>query len=665
MRCCLRLLALGLLPALLAAASATAASRRTPTLSPTNVVVDGPSADIKTLNGLSIARDGAGGLVYIKDIGGVAHIFVSRLLGGSFQPPQQVDAGLSTASSQPVIAAGQGGILLVAFVNAGALYVAQTPNPQSPIGAPSPLFDGAINPAISMSTFGKAYLAFTALGAANDQVRSAFYSQGQWTVASDPLNADPGADAGAGGQRPAVICSGDGVGIVVWGERGHILTRRVFGTSPSVAVLQADPPAVDGWPVIATSDPTISSGGDSSYASVTFQAELANGAARQSRVLMNHLHAGQYDGIFEADGLQTGGAEGADQPQTAVTEFGAGWVTSEHDQSHQLLATVLGTNAGAQSVARIDSSTNTTAPDAVPATAGVTSTLIAWQQTPGISGPAEIRVRYAPDGSDLGPEQVVSSPTFGPTNADRGLAAGGDVSGDGAVAWIQGSGADTRVVTGQLYQTPGNFVPAFTFEYATSVTPVLAWSASAELWGAPLYAVEFDGVSIGQTYGTMMGTPAPVANGRHTWAVTATNQAGLTTAARLATVFVDTVPPRAKIRLSGRRKVGMRQTIAVTRADPPPLGAASTAASGLASTVVRWGDGTRVQIGRTARHTFKRARTYTVTVTVTDRAGNRTVVVRKLTIKPKARPKPKQRKKPKQTKKKKTAPHRAAAGPGR
>jgi hypothetical protein len=655
---CVRLLALGLMAALVAAAGATAATRRTPTLSPTNVVVDGPSPDIQSLNGLSIARDGAGGLVYVKNVGGAAHIFVSRLLGGSFQPPQQVDAGLSTPSSQPVIAAGQGGVLIVAFVNARTLYVAQAPDSQSPIGAPSPLFDGAINPAISMSTFGKAYLAFTAVGAANDQVRTAFYSQGQWSVASDPLNADPSADAGAGAERPAVSCSGDGVGIIAWGEAGHIYTRRVVGTSPSVAVLQADPPTVGGWQVIATSDPTISSGGDSSYASVTFQAQLANGTARQSRVLMNHLHAGQYDGTFQADGVQTGGTEGADQPQTAVTEFGDGWVTSEHDQTHQLFATVLGTNAGAESVGRIDSSNNTSAPDAVPATAGVTSTLIAWQQTPGISGPAEIRVRYAPDGSDLGPEQVVSSPTFGATNADSGLAAGGDVSGDGAIAWIQGTGAGTRLVTGQLYQSPGNFVPAFTFRYATTVNPVLSWSASAELWGAPRYAVEFDGVPIDQTYGTVVRTPAPVADGRHTWEVTATNQAGLTTAARLATVFVDTVHPLATLRLSGRRTVGLRQTIAVTRSDPPPPGAASTAASGLASTVVRWGDGARVQIGRTARHTFKRARTYTVTVTVTDRAGNRTVVTRKLTIKPKPKkPKPKKTKK-----KKKKAPHRAAAG---
>ena len=648
---CLRLLALGLLTGLVAAAGATAAVRRTPTLSPTNVVVDGPSADIQSLNGLSVARDGAGGLVYIKDVGGVAHVFVSRLLGGSFQPPEQVDAGLSAASSQPVIAAGQGGLLLVSFVNQGSLYVVQATSTQSPIAAPALLFSGAVNPSLSLSPSGKAYLAFTAVGATGDQVRTAFYSSGQWSIESAPFNADPSANAGTGGGRPAVICAGDGVGIVAWGEGGHVYTRRVVGTAPSAAVLQADPITVNGWQVISTSDPSISSGGDSSYASVSFQAELANGAARESRVLMNHLHAGQYDGTFQADGLQTGGPEGADQPRTAVTEFGAGWVTSETDQSHQLFAAVLGTNAGAQGTERIDSSSNTSAPDAVPATAGVTSTLIAWQQTPGISGPAEVRVRYAPDGSDLGPEQVVSSPTFGAANAGSGLAAGGDVAGDAAIAWIQGTGADTRLVTGQLYQTPGNFVPALTFRYATSAAPVLAWSPSAESWGAPRYTVEFDGAPIDQTYGTVIRTPAPVADGRHTWAVTATNQAGLTTAARLATVFVDTVPPHVTVRLSGRRTVGLRQTIAVTRSDPPPPGATSTAASGLASTVLRWGDGTRVQIGHTARHTFKRARAYTVTVTVTDRAGNRTVVTRKLTIKRKPKPKPKKQRKTKKKKK--------------
>jgi hypothetical protein len=628
---------------------ASAAVRRTPTFSPPNVVVDGPSSDISSLNGLSIARDGTGGLLYVKNVGGVAHVFVSRLLGGSYQPPQQVDAGLPAASSQPVIAAGQGGLLIVAFVNGGDLYVAQAPSPQSPIGAPSVLFDGASNPALSLSTFGKGYLAFTAVGGASTQVRVAYYSQGQWALEADPLNADPGVNGG----RPAVTCAGDGVAVVAWGEGGHIYTRRVAGTSPSVVFQQADPLSVNGWQEVSSADPAVSSGGDSSYASVAFQEELTDGTNRQSRVLMNHLHAGQYDGVFQADGETTGGPEGADQPQTVVTEFGAGWVTSEHDQSHALFAAVLSTNAGAQGVQRIDSSDNSAAPDAVPATAGVVSTLIAWQQSPGISGPAEIRVRYAPDGADLGPEQVVSSPTLGASNAGRGLAAGGDVAGDAAVAWVQGSGADQRIVTGQLYQTPGNFVPARTFRYAVSANPVLAWSTSAESWGPARYALQFDGAPLDQTYATEIRTVAPVADGRHTWQVSATNQADLTTVARLATVFVDTVAPRVTVKLSGRRVVALKQTIAVTRTDPPPPGAASTVASGLASTQLRWGDGSHAQIGHTATHTYQRAGTYTVKVTVADRAGNKTVVTRRLTIKPKPKKKPTKKKPTKKKKKKK------------
>lgn len=668
MLCCWRLPLAWLLAALVLGAAApglaSAAVRRTPTFSPPNVVVDGPSSDISSLNGLSIARDGTGGLLYVKNVGGVAHVFVSRLLGGSFQPPQQVDAGLGTASSQPVIAAGQGGLLIVAFVNGGDLYVAQAPGPQSPIGAPSVLSGGAGNPTLSLSTFGKGYLAFTALGGASAQVRVAYYWQGQWALAADPLNADPSATAGVNGGRPAVTCAGDGVAVVAWGEGGHIYTRRVTGTSPSVVLQQADPLSVDGWQEVSSADPAVSSGGDSSYASVAFQEELTDGTNRQSRVLMNHLHAGRFDGVFQADGATTGGLEGADQPQTVVTEFGAGWLTSEHDQSHALFAAVLGTNAGAQGVQRIDSSDNASAPDAVPATAGVVSTLIAWQQSPGISGPAEIRVRYAPDGADLGPEQVVSSPTLGASSADHGLAAGGDVAGDAAVAWVQGSGADQRIVTGQLYQTPGNFAPARTFRYAVSSNPVLAWSTSAESWGPAHYAVQFDGVPLDQTYATEIRTVAPVADGRHTWQVSATNRAGLTTIARLATVFVDTVAPRVTVKLSGRRVVALKQTIAVTRTDPPPAGAASTVASGLASTQLRWGDGSHAQIGHTATHTYKRAGSYTVKVTVADRAGNRTVVIRKLTIKPKPKhPHKKKLKKPKKKKKKaKRRPQTARAG---
>ncbi len=457
------------------AGPAGAARSRAPALAPDDALVDGPSPDIRSLDGMSIARDGGGALVYTKTVGAVAHVFLSRLSAGAFQAPVQVDAGLAGPSSQPVVAAGQGGLVLVAFINSGTLYVAQALSASSPLSAPAALFPGAANPSISLTNFGKAYLAFTATaGAGGGDVRAAYYYQGQWGLESTPLDAVAGDAAGVGTGRPDVAASGDGVGIVAWGEAGHIYTRRVIGTTPSSVVEQADPATYGGWSETSASRPAIASGGDSTYAIVAFQASLANGSATQSRVLTNHLHGSTYDGVTAADGATTGGPEGADQPQTAVTEYGTGFVTSETSQSHMLYATALGGSESRGPTGRVDSLPNSSAPDAVPASAGLISTLIAWQQTPGIAGPAEIRLRYASDGADLLPEQVISTPALGATDADLGLAAAGDVAGDAAAAWVQGSGASTSIVAAQLFQAPGGFVPSNSFRYVVTGVPLAA-----------------------------------------------------------------------------------------------------------------------------------------------------------------------------------------------
>ena len=165
--------------------------------------MDGPSPDIRSLNGLAIARDGGGALVYTKTVGAVAHVFLSRLTAGAFQPPVQVDAGLAGPSSQPVVAAAQNGLVLVAFINGATLYVAQATSATSPLSAPAALFRGAANPSLAISNFGKAYLAFTATaGAGGGNVRAAYYFQGQWGLESAPLDATASAAAGTGTGRP-------------------------------------------------------------------------------------------------------------------------------------------------------------------------------------------------------------------------------------------------------------------------------------------------------------------------------------------------------------------------------------------------------------------------------------------------------------------------------
>ena len=609
-------------------------SPRSPVLAPSDAVIDGPDAGIDSLNGLSIARDGTGGLVYLKDVAGVRHVFVSVLQGGAFQPPVQVDAGLLGGSSQPVIAAGNQGTVLVGFINNGALYVADRVNGGA-FQPPAPVYPAAANPSISMSNFGKAYLAFTATdGSGGGDVRAAYYYAGAWQLDAAPLDNSPADAAGTGSGAPQVATAGDGDGIVVWGENGHIFTRRVVKTAVSVVDEQADVPSLNGWQEVSAGNPVIATGGDSTYASVAFQETLVNGGAQQSRVLFNRLHGSRYDGIQAADGVQTGGPEGADQPQTSDTEYGRGWVVSERDQSHQLYATSLNSNDSFGSTLRVDSLANAGQPDAVSSNAGLTSTYIVWQQNPGTTGPAEIRLRYAPTGGDLGPEQVISTPALGATNADQGLEAAGDVAGDAAAAWVQGSGADTRIVAAQLFQPPGGFNPSTSFAYAITAQPALSWGAASELWGAPEYVVKVDGVAVGQTTATSFIPPAPLANGRHTYQVTAVNAAGLATAARAATVFVDTVKPTVSLTLSGTRAVGYTIHLRARYSDPPPPGLPNSAASGVKTVDVTWGDGSaKSRIRRTtATHVYKRKHTDTVTVTVTDRAGNRTVVKKKLVI---------------------------------
>jgi PKD repeat protein len=618
-------LALALLtPAMPAAAQPTLAA-------PTTVA--GPSSAINELSGMSIARDGTGGLVFTQQNGGVQNVYVSRLVNGSFQPPEQLDGGLATDSSQPVIAAGNGGLLLVAFVNGGSVYVNQVGSPSTAFGGATLLVAGAANPAISLSNYGKGYLAFTADAPGNGghDVRAAYYNAGTWALESTPLDANPADDAGTGTGRPAVVAAGDGVGVVAWGENGHIYTRRLWGTTPSVAVYQADPPTVSGLPEVSADQPSIGAGGDSSYAVVGFRASVQSGAQVQTRVLMSRLVAGQYDPVVGADGLGTPGSDGAQNPHAVVGEYGRGFLLSERTNSHELFALSLGTNGGAQGVVRVDSQANSAAPLAVGGTAGLFSSVLAWQQQ-AVAGLPEIHLSFVTDGGPLGTEQVASNPLLGPTDAADGLAAGGDVNGDGVVAWIQGAGPSTRIEAAQLFQPPGGF-SLVRAAYARTSQPTFSWSAAKESWGPVSYAVSLNGAVVGTTTTTSFQPPTPLADGPYTWQVTATNQGGLTSSAGPATIVVDTLAPSVQAAIGGRPVVGSPVHVQVAYNDLRP-GEAATGSSGIATVTVSFGDGSSYNIAYGKFHVYSRPGLYRVTVTVTDRAGNVSTIVRYLRILP-------------------------------
>src|SRR5271156_5329198 len=77
--------------------------------------VDGPSEDIVGFGGVAMAEDGTGGLVYLKRVEGVPHVFVSRYVEGHWSAPIQVDTGEKYAASWPRIGAASGGELIVVW----------------------------------------------------------------------------------------------------------------------------------------------------------------------------------------------------------------------------------------------------------------------------------------------------------------------------------------------------------------------------------------------------------------------------------------------------------------------------------------------------------------------------------------------------------------------
>jgi hypothetical protein len=532
-----------------------------------------------------------------------------------------------------VIAAANGGLLALAFVNAGNLYAVTRPNAFAGYRPPVALAGGASNPALAMSTLGKAYLAFTAAGSGGHDVRAAYFSNGLWALEPTALDARVADDAGIATGRPAVAAAGDGVAIVVWGEAGHVYSRRVWATVPSAVVEQADVPAVGGWPELSADEPRVSVGGDSSYAGVVFHEVLGNGAQQQSRVLMRRLRASAYGPVTASDGLATPQASGADQPQIAMNEYGRGFTTSSRTDSFQVVAAHLQTNGSSDTARRVDSLQNSSPPYPSPGVAGLTSNLIAWQHDPGLGGSPEVRLRYAGDGVNLGPELTVSSPAAGPTDAADGLFAGGDAAGDAAIAWVQGAVGSRSIVVAQMYEPLGRFASTTGFHYERTARPVISWIAPRAAWGPLRYSVMLDGHLVAQTYSTSLRLPIRSPDGRHRWSVTAANPAGLTSTTRSSSFWIDTVPPSVTLSLTGKLRVGvpLHANARYTDARPPePRGAAS----GIASVLIRWGDGSRDRISHGKSHVYRRAGRITVSVTVTDRAGNATTVARHVRIAP-------------------------------
>ena len=70
-----------------------------------------------------------------------------------------------------------------------------------------------------------------------------------------------------------------------------------------------------------------------------------------------------------------------------------------------------------------------------------------------------------------GPDATLSDPALGPTDAARGLDAGADRAGDIAVAFVQGDGAERRIVAASYDRAPGAFRASTTTKWRKFARP--------------------------------------------------------------------------------------------------------------------------------------------------------------------------------------------------
>ena len=216
--------------------------------------VDGPSADLVPAAGIDVALapDGDGAVAYIKKDGGVDHVFVALVRDGALQPPVRVDTGLANASQRPVVAAGNSGRVLVAFLNgAGPAYTARSVElvPGAAAFTAPALIVG--DPAVSANTLdlamepaGVAYATYTTL---ND-VRASRYASGAWAPVGaafpmpggvlDKVASEEAGTTGLMGE-PRVAVAADGAAYVVFGEedgamKRHVHVQRLAGTGRAV-----------------------------------------------------------------------------------------------------------------------------------------------------------------------------------------------------------------------------------------------------------------------------------------------------------------------------------------------------------------------------------------------------------------------------------------------
>ncbi len=613
------------------------------------VTVDGPSSEILDFGGVAMASDGSGGLVYLKAVEGIPHVFASRYVGGGWGAPQRVDWDQPFAASQPRIAAGPRGELMAAWVTKVAtvhgkvqygLFSARIGARASSFGR-SLLVDPNVGegigvaPSLAAVSPGKAIVAYRAItftfppdtfstavqlrpGDVMADVRLAKLSGDRWSRLG-AINRNPEASMRppSATNGPEVGVGAEGNAVVAWQEpdqsgAARIWMRRIFGTTPG-PILQASPSDWEGRPVSADADAFSLSVTPYAQARVAIRLAPAAGSALAGRLLLNSLPpnysttAGALSGPQLADGGAAPG--GAGPPDVAAGE----------DRSRKAsirLDFLAGTQLRQMGVRPDGGVVEVATPPGPPAQAGAEPVAAVDPEGGGMvaypaldpAGRAAVAVRQEfPSGAAQ--TGLVSGVQGGSISE---LAIGRSRAGDGLVAFLQGEAGHFEVVAERVSAPPAAFRVKPPKGWTKPNAVRLRWQAAQSTVGGVRYSVLIDGrvIKAGLRRRAFHPRPAQLGDGVLRAQVLATDGSGQQLLSRGAKLRVDGQRPLAQVKVR-------RGSEAVVRLVDSGSGLDARASR------VSFGDGERARGGSRFVHAYERPGRYTIVVRARDKVGNR------------------------------------------
>ncbi|HTA15847.1 MAG TPA: PKD domain-containing protein [Solirubrobacteraceae bacterium] len=611
-------------------------------------VLAGPTNDILEVSGAALAPDGTGGVLYRAQLNGVTHLFVVRFANGGWEPPVEVDTEDLYGASDPVIAAGDGGRLLVAWVQPRNVSPSDIPEYELITSSLQPGTNGfgqaimvdpevgekftgdvsGVDPRLAMAPNGAADIVYRVT--VNDcgqldpstgtvcppnstdklvLVRFAHFKYLTWsqpkTINRAPQIAmrSPTVE-----NAPSIGIDLNGNGVVAWQEPGadrvaRIWVRRLFGSELG-NVLQASPEQIEGRPVSTDADAPAISVNAFGEARIAYRIQGSPGSAVSSpEVFVNSLPSS-----IDPHGYALTGSKVVTSAVRAT--LGLPSVSIDEEGNYRLAWTQEGsarelsgsrTTGGAP--VEIGQSTALQAFSSINPAGGGTS---AWAASQSGSAAVAIREDYGKNAFQVG-QRAGTVP--GPVS---GLAVAGDGQGDTLLGWMQGSVGNSEVVGDFVQAPPAPFEVSAPIGWVSPTKANISWSEAPDAMAGVTYTVYIDGKARmrGLTGLSAHLRSLGLGDGKHRLQILASDAAGQQTMSVADELQLDANPPIVTLRY-----VDHHQGVLVAVRDR---------ASGVkvSATKISFGDGTRLSGHAKATHVFRHAGFYTITVRVRDKVGN-------------------------------------------